>query len=114
MRLCFLLCKEETCRLNYILCSNLVPFQIGRILLCCDSDCIAVNNQFAILNLYCSVELAMHCVILEHICHILYINKVVNSYNLNIISVLCSSENQTSDTSESVDTNFNFAHCNNV
>ena len=71
---------------------------------------MTVDNQFSIFYLDRAVELTMHCIILKHVCHILYIDKVIDTYYLDVISFLCGSENQTADTTKTVNTNFNFAH----
>ena len=49
----------------------------------------------------------VHGVIFQHVNHVVDIDKVIYSNDFNIVSCHCSSKNQTADTSESVDTNFN-------
>ena len=54
-----------------------------------------------------TVELTVHSVILQHISQVVNRAKVVDTYDLNIVSFHCSAENETSDTSESINTYFN-------
>ena len=61
----------------------------------------------AILDFDRTVEATMHRVILEHISHILCIEEVVDTYDLDVATLLGSTEDKTADTSEAVDTYFN-------
>ena len=47
---------------------------------------------------------------INDLCQVINRAKVVNTYDLNIASLLSSTENETSDTAETVNTYFN--HCN--
>ena len=52
----------------------------------------------------------MHRVIFQHVYHVVYIDQVIDSYDFDIVTSHSCAENQTADTTESVDTNFNLCH----
>ena len=109
MSLSFFLCQEKTSRFYYVFCTNLVPLQVSWVALCSYADFLTVDDKFAVLNvsLDSAVELTVHCIIFEHVCQIVNRAKVVDTYDLNVISVLSCTENETSDTAKSVNTYFN-------
>src|SRR5574344_283780 len=112
MFLCTVHSQIETSRLNNILSTDFIPFQISSIFLSCDTDVVTINNQFVLccINLDCSVELSVHCIILQHVSHVLYREKVINTYYYNVVLVSLfksRTENETADTTETVNTNFN-------
>ena len=49
----------------------------------------------------------MHRVVLEHVCHVIYLNEVVNSYNFDVVSKKRCSEYKTTDSTKTVNTYFN-------
>ena len=53
-----------------------------------------------------TVETAVYRVGLEHVSHVVYRNEVVDTYHLNVCIVARSTEYQTADTTETVDTYF--------
>ena len=69
---------------------------------------VAVHDELALLHVIVdrTVETAVYRVVLEHVSHVVYRNEVVDTYNLNVCIVACSTEYQTADTTETVDTNF--------
>jgi hypothetical protein len=112
--LCLIVSEEETCRLNYVLSTNLIPLQVLRITLSSNTDVVTVNDQLALLNvsLDSTVEMTVHCIILQHVSHVIYWAQVIDSYYLYFLCVLslnCRTEYETTDTAKSVNTNLN--HC---
>ena len=49
----------------------------------------------------------MHCVILQHVSHVIYIEEVVDTYNLHVIALLDCAKYETADTAETINTYFN-------
>ena len=109
--LSFFFGQEETGRLYNIFSTYGVPFQVGRILFSRHADFLTVNNQLAVfyVGLDGTVELSVHRIIFEHICQIVYGAQVIDSNDLNVVSLLSSTENKTSDAAETINTYFN--HC---
>ena len=112
MSLSLFLSQEQTSRFYYVFSTYCIPLQISRIAFCCYADFLTVYDQLAVFNVSfdSSVELTMHCIVFQHVCQVINRAKVVNTYDLNIASLLSSTENETSDTAETVNTYFN--HCN--
>ena len=109
--------EEETCRLNYVLSTNLIPLQVLRITLSSNTDVVTVYDQLVLLNvsLDSTVELTVHCIILQHVSHVINWAQVIDSYYLYFLCVLslnCRTEYETTDTAKSVNTNLN--HCSNI
>ena len=109
MSLSFVFAQEQASRFNNVFCLYFVPFQVSRVSFCSDADSLTVNDQLAVFNISfdSTVELAVHSVILQHVSQVIYRAKVVDTYDLNIVSLHCSAEYETSDTSESINTYFN-------
>ncbi|CCY64208.1 glyceraldehyde-3-phosphate dehydrogenase [Prevotella sp. CAG:1124] len=102
----------KTSRLNNIFSADFVPLQVSSVLLSCNADVVAVYDKLVLLNvsLNCAVELAVHCIILQHVSHVVNRQKVVDTYNNDVILVSLferSTENETTDTAKTVNTNFN-------
>ena len=112
MSLSFLFGEEKTGRFNYVLSTYFVPLEFVGVLACSNADSLTVDDEFAVfhVNIDRAFELTVHSVIFEHVCKIVYRAEVVDSYDLDVISFLSCTEYKTSDTAESVDTNFNFFH----
>ena len=109
--LSFLFGQEKTCRLNYILSLNLVPFEVCGVALCGHADSVAVYYEFAVNNLNGAVEFAVYAIVFEHVSHVLNIDEVVDTNNLKFVCLVASStEYQTTDTTKAVDTNLNLCH----
>ena len=109
MSLSFVFAQEQTCRFNNVFSTYSIPFQVSRVSFSSDTDRLTVNDQFAVFNICfdSTVELTGHCVILQHVSQVVNRAKVIDTYDLNIVSLHCSAENETSDTSESINTYFN-------
>ena len=104
----FLFCKEETRRFNYVLSTNFVPFQVSRIAFSRYADVLAVYNQFALFYVCLdrAGECTVHRVILKHVSQVINRAKVVDSYNLDVAAILGGAENETANTTETVNTYF--------
>ena len=99
--------EEETRRFDDILSADFVPLKICRVLLCGDTDGLTVNDEVTVLNFYRTIEATVHGVILEHVRHVLSVEEVIDTYDLDVATLLRSTEYETADTSEAVDTYFN-------
>ena len=69
-------------------------------------------DQLTFLNISFNraIEMTVHRVVFQHVCQIVNRAKVVNTYDLDVVSCLSCTENETSDAAKSIDTYFN--HCN--
>ena len=107
MSLSLLFGEEETSRLNYVFSTSLAPADLSGVLACGDTDRLAVYDKEALVHIvvYSAVEAAVHCVILQHVCHVVYGEKVVDCNNLDVVTLGGSAENETTDAAETVNTN---------
>src|SRR5690606_3789429 len=92
------------------LCTYFIPLQVSRALFSSNSDLLTIDYQFSVSYFNFTFELSVGGVIFQHISHVFSINKIIDAYNLNIISFLGCSENQSADPSETINTNFNLCH----
>ena len=109
--------QEQTCRLDDILSTNLVPLEVGGVFLGSDTDAVAVDDELVLgcIDLDGAIELAVHGVILEHVSHVVDGQQVIDTHNLNVIYIALlkgRAEHKTTDAAESVNTDFNFSHNN--
>jgi len=114
MTLSFFFGQEKTSRLNNIFSTYGIPFQIGGILFGRYTDFFTVYDQLAVFHISfdSAVELAVHRIIFEHICQIIYGTQVIDTNDLNVVSLLSGTENETSDAAETINTYFN--HCSKI
>ncbi len=106
---CFFGCREYAGRFNNIFCADFPPRNVGRVFLSVNIDLSSVNNQLAILNFDISVEMAVHCVILYHVDHVIRRNeRVINSDDFKCFRLRNGgAENQTADPAKTIDADFN-------
>ena len=110
MGLSLFLSKEETGGFYHVLSLNLVPLEVSRVALCGNTDGLAIDDEKALLNIAIdgAGELTVHGVVLEHVSQIVNRAEVVDTYNLDVVAVFYScTENEATDTAESVNTYFN-------
>jgi len=100
---------EYAGRLNNILGAALAPRDLFGIHAAINIDSLAVYNQLAVFFLDAAVKSAMDGIILHHVYHIVGVyERIVHAYNLKRFRLSDSStEHQTTDTSETIDANFN-------
>ena len=100
--------KEEARGLNNVVNTDITPLQEGRIAFGCDANGLAVDNQVAVDHFDGAVEGAVHRVVLEHVGHVIGRQKVVDTDNFNTEFGTRNggAENETADTTETVNTNF--------
>ena len=106
--LSLLLGEEETSRFYYVLSTYCIPLQVSGVALCSYADVVAVNDELALFNvsLDSAFKLAVHRVILEHVSQVIYGAEVIDTYNLDVAASLSSTENETANTTETVNTYF--------
>ena len=107
--------QVETGRFNDILGTNLTPGDVLGFLLGIDVDVLTVNDEFLLLQVivHSAIKASVHGVILEHIGHVVNVEQVIDTYHLDVVYILrlkSRAEHETSDTSESINTDFNFLH----
>lgn len=66
--LCLLSRGENTGRLDNVICSSVLPWNIRRVLFRVESDRLAVDNKVITLYLDFAFELTMLRIVLEHVC----------------------------------------------
>ena len=107
-------CQIESCRFYNVLCFHFTPLDVLGVTLCEDADFFTVNYKCVlVLNFHSAVETSVHCVILKKISKIIYWQKVVDCNYLYIIYILWLkswTEYETANTTETIDTDFNFTH----
>ncbi len=111
MGLCQLGGEEETGGLDYDVGIQGAPGDVCGILLAEDLDLLAVNDKIVAVNFDVVLELSVYGIVLEHISEIIGIEKIVDTYNLDVFAEVldCSAEYHTADAAKSVNTKFN--HC---
>ena len=115
-----LLRAVETCALKNYVNADLAPRKIVSVSLFVDSKCLAVNcdgvsliiscNSMSVLT-YLAAVATLCGVVLEKICEHGRLGKVVDSNNIIALCAEHLSECQTSDTSKTIDCNFNCHNC---
>ncbi len=110
--MCFslLLGEEQTGGLDDVFSADFIPLEVCGILLSGHADAVAIDHEVTVFHFDAAVKLAVHRVVLEHVSHVLHVNQVVDADHNDVIPLLGCPENQTADTSETVDTYFNFFH----
>ena len=105
---CFV-CQEETGGFNYYVSTNFVPFQVSRIHFGCQTNLVTIDYHEVTFYLNFAIEMTMHRVILKHVCQVFWVQKVVDTYNLNVVAEVfyCGAEYHTANAAESIDTKFN-------
>ena len=101
--------EEQTGRLDDVLCANLIPSEFVGVLAGRHTDLLAVDDELRLLDvsLNRALELTMHRVILQHVGQIVNGAEVIDAHDLDVRTILSSAENETADTTETVNTNFN-------
>ncbi len=77
--------KEEACRLNNDICAYLVPLEVCRIHLSGYTDLLAVYYKMSVHNLDIALERSVNGIELKHVSKILWIEKVIDSNNLDVV-----------------------------
>ena len=101
--------EEETSGLNNNVNAKGAPGDVDGILLGEDLNLVAVDDHVVALDLNVVVELAVYAVILQHVSQIVGIEKVVDTYDNDVLTKIlnCCTENHTSDAAETINTKFN-------
>jgi hypothetical protein len=102
------LCEEETGRFNNVFSTNFVPLQVSGVAFSGYADLFAVYDEEAVFNVSFdgAIELAVHCVILEHVSQVVNGAAGVDTNNYEFVTLSRSAENETTDTAETVNTYF--------
>ena len=80
---------------------------LRRVKLVGDLDGDTINNEFAIIHSDGTRVSSVHRIIVEHVFHVVHRDeRVVNCNNLDVLEVRLRSQNETADTTESIDTDF--------
>ena len=69
--------SEDPSGPHHVLSTSITPLDVGGILLLEDGDGLSIDDELPILCLDCAVELAMGGIILEHVDHVVKVNKGV-------------------------------------
>src|SRR5690606_9008611 len=106
MRFCFFLYSKDSSGFYDDLCAMLRPRQVARIALSEYTNGLAVNNQRALSNFYCSVKSAMSSVIFQQMGKCANIRQIIDCHYFDLWIVQCSAENVAADTTKTVNTYF--------
>ena len=108
MGLSFFFSEEETGRLNNVFSTYSAPADFSGILASCNADSLAVDDEERFFHIVVNgaVELAVHGVIFEHVSHVVNGKKVVDSNYFDVITFCRSTEHETSDAAEAINTYF--------
>ena len=99
---------EDAGRLGNVLGAAVRPVDVGRILLREDRDLVAVDDELAVLRADLARKAAVNRIVLQHVDHVIEIDEgIVDADDLNVLVFEGRAEDQTSDSAESVDTDFN-------
>ena len=99
--------EEETGGLDDDFSADLVPLELGRILLGRKADLLAVDNHRVAFDLYVLLERAVDGIVLEHVCEVIGIEKIVDADDLDVVRevIYRRAENHAADAAEAVDAN---------
>ena len=100
----------KTGGLDYEVYVEILPGQKSRILLAENGNALAVYYDAVFGVAYFTVKLTVHRVILEHICHIVRGQHIVDAYEFNVFIVDAGTEGKSAYSSEAVNGYFNFFH----
>ena len=109
MLFCQFRSQEPSRRFDDIFGTDFVPFQISRVFFLGNADMLAIDNEFILfyIRFYFAMKAAMHGIVFQKICHVIYITEIINCYNIDVIPLHGSTKNQTSDTAKPVNANIN-------
>jgi hypothetical protein len=98
---------ELTGGLDYVLRAALAPGDLLGIHAVVNIDYLAVYDELAVYDLDFTVELAVNGVVPEKVGHIINVKEgIVDARNYNVGVLDSRTENETTDTTEAIDTNF--------
>lgn len=97
---------EDTGRLDDVFGSGLGPRNGLGVALAEDGDLVSVDDQSAVLGLNLSLESAVGRVVLEHVDHVVETNEGIIDRHDRRSTLDRGPQDETSDTPESVDSNF--------
>ena len=98
--------QEDTGCFSNNINTYVAPFQVSRIFLSGNANGFAVYDQMTIFNVNGTVETAVSGVILQHVSHVFCIQQIVDCHDLDVRTLLSSTENDATDTAKTVDTYF--------
>jgi hypothetical protein len=106
--LSFFLCEEEAGGFHDVFGTYCAPSDFCGVLAGGDTDVLAVDDEFALFEvvIYGAFELTVHCVVFEHVGHVVYGQQVVDGNNLDVVTLDGGTEDKATDTSKAIDTDF--------
>ena len=108
MSLSFFLGEEEAGWFNNIFSTYCTPADFSGILASCNADSLAIDNEEALFEIVVNsaVEFAVHCVVLEHVSHVVNGEKVVDSNYFDVIALGWGTEYEPADAAKTINTYF--------
>ena len=94
---------------NYVFCAYGIPLEVSGVAFCSHTDALAVYDELALfeVEINFALELTVHRVVLEHVCEVVDRAEVVDTHNLDVVTIFDgSAENEAANTTETVDTYF--------
>ena len=112
MHACLGIFEEETGGLDDDISLDFVPLELCGVFFRCEADLLAIDDHVVALDFDVVVEDAVNGVILQHVGEIVRIEKVVDSDDFDVFAEIldCCAEDHASDSSETIDTDFD-CHC---
>ena len=109
---CLGIFEEETGGLDDDISLDFVPLELCGVFFRCEADLLAIDDHVVALDFDVVVEDAVNGVILQHVGEIVRIEKVVDSDDFDVFAEIldCCAEDHASDSSETIDTDFD-CHC---
>ena len=100
--------EEEAGGFNHVFCAYCAPSDFCGVLAGGHADVLAVDDEFGSFEvvIHGAFELTVHCVVLEHVGHVVYGKKVVDGNNLNVVTLGGGAEDKATDTAKAIDTDF--------
>ena len=113
MCLSFFLGEEETGGFYNVFSTYCAPCDFCGVLAGGNADVLAVYDEFALFHVVVNgaFELAVHGVILKHVSHVVYGEKVVDGNYFDVVALGGGTENETSDATKAIDTNLCHDSC---
>src|SRR5574337_637571 len=103
----FFSCKETSCFKNdfYAISS---PIDVCRISFLRNFDEFTVNVKTVFFNFNSTVETTLSCIVFQQVCKHSRVCQIIDTCNFNTLNIFDTTKCKTTNTAETVNTNFNY------
>src|SRR5450830_980061 len=99
--------QEKACTFNNNIGTHFVPFQVGWVSFCGQTNSLAVHHEIASTHRNIALELAVYRIMLKQVSQIIWLEQIIDGYYFNISKILdCCAKHHTTDAAETIDTHF--------